>query len=230
MRAGLVALVLAAAPAFAEPRLEHVGTFVWERPEDYFGGWSAIEVRDGGAVFVAIGDNAQSYAGLFERKDGRIVGITRRLVGALQDIDGVPFFKKSSEKLGDSEGIALLPEGRLAISFERDDRILIYRGDTAIARAPDIPQASTLPENRGIEALAVDASGRLVAIPEAVPTGAPGFPVWRLESDQWATVFHVKRTLGFRPVCSDIDAQGTLFAGTGISADWISKPDSDVQP
>jgi hypothetical protein len=132
-------------------------------------------------------------------------------VGALKDIDDVPYFRKDGEKLGDSEGIALLPDGTFAILFERDDRILIYRGDEAIARVPDIPQADTLPLNHGVEALAVDASGRLVAIPEAIPPGAPGFPVWRLEGDKWTTVFHIKRTLGFRPVGADFDARGRLF-------------------
>ena len=44
MRAGFIAIVLAAAPAIAEPKLEYAGTFIWDRPESYFGGWSAIEV------------------------------------------------------------------------------------------------------------------------------------------------------------------------------------------
>ncbi|MEK6217205.1 MAG: esterase-like activity of phytase family protein [Boseongicola sp.] len=59
--------------------------------------------------------------------------------------------------------------------------------------------------------MAVDGSGRLVAIPEAVPPGAPGFPVWRLEGDTWTTVFHIDRALGFRPVGADFDTHGRLF-------------------
>ncbi|MGI9395172.1 MAG: esterase-like activity of phytase family protein, partial [Boseongicola sp.] len=211
MRAGFVALVLAAAPAIAEPKLEHVGTFVWDRPERYFGGWSAIEVQDGGATFIAIGDNAQIFQGSFTRNGDAIAAIPKRPIGALKDLDGVPYFRKNGEKLGDSEGIVLLSDGKFAISFEREHRIFFYRGDEAIGRAPEIPQAERLPLNRGVEALAVDPSGQLVAIPETIPADAPGFPVWRLEGDRWDTVFHVKRTLGFRPVGADIDAQGRLY-------------------
>ncbi len=211
MRAGLVAIVLAAAPAIAEPKLEHVGTFVWERPESYFGGWSAIEVADNGISFVAIGDNAQILEGAFTRNGDAITAIQKRPIGALKDLDGVPYFRKGGEKLGDSEGIALLLDGTFAISFERNDRILIYRRDEAIARVPDNPQTDALPPNRGVEALAVDDAGRLVAIPEAMPPGAPGFPVWRLEGGEWTTVFRIPRTLGFRPVGADIDANGRLF-------------------
>ncbi|MGI9393039.1 MAG: esterase-like activity of phytase family protein [Boseongicola sp.] len=211
MRAGIVALGLAAAPAIAEPKLDYVGTFVWERPESYFGGWSAIEVQDGGASFIAIGDNAQIFEGSFARNGRKIAAIPKRPIGALRDIDGVPYFQKNGIKLGDSEGVALLPDGRIAISFERDHRILFYRGDEAIVRAPENPQAVGLPLNRGVEALAVDSSGRLVAIPEAAPPGAPGFPVWRLDGERWETVFHVTRTQGFRPVGADVDPQGMLF-------------------
>lgn len=211
MRASFVAIVLAAAPAIAEPKLEHVGTFVWDRPESYFGGWSAIAVAEDGISFVAIGDNAQIFEGKFTRNGDAITAIPKRPIGALKDLDDVPYFQKNGEKLGDSEGIALLPDGQIAISFERDDRILIYRGDEAIERVPDNPQTDNLPLNRGVEALAVDNAGRLVAIPEALPPGAPGFPVWRLEGGEWTTVFHIPRTLGFNPVGADIDARGRLF-------------------
>ncbi len=211
MRAGFVAIVLAAAPAIAEPKLEHLGTFVWDRPESYFGGWSAIEVADGGNSFVAIGDNAQLYDGTFEREQGLIVAVPRRPVGALTDMDGIAYFKKGETELADSEGLALLPDGQRAISFERDHRILIYRGDAAISRVPDNADAVTLPSNRGVEALAVDVSARLIAIPEAIPPGAPGFPVWRLDGDTWTTVFHIPRTLGFNPVGADIDTNNRLF-------------------
>jgi hypothetical protein len=211
MRTSFVAIALAAAPAFAEPKLEYVGTFVWDRPESYFGGWSAIEVADGGSEFIAIGDNAQIFQGKFTRDGDAIAAIPKRPIGALKDVDGVPYFQKSGVKLGDSEGIAFLPDGTFAISFERDDRIVIYRGDEAIERVPDNPRTKTLPPNRGVEALAVDASGRLVAIPEAMPPGAPGFPVWRLEGGKWTTVFHIQRSVGFSPVGADIDVQGRLF-------------------
>ncbi|QMU58761.1 MAG: esterase-like activity of phytase family protein [Boseongicola sp.] len=214
MRASLVALILWAMPAVAEPKLEHIGTFVWDRPEDYFGGWSAIEVLDGGDVFLAIGDNAQSYRGTLERDGDVIVGVPRRPVGALQDLDGIAFFRKpatNEKKIADSEGMALLSDGNYAVSFERNDRIFVYDGDTAFVRMPDIIDAQRLPKNQGVEALAVDLEGRLIAIPETAPKGASGIPVWRLEGEKWSTLFHIRRTQGFRPVGADIGPDGQLF-------------------
>ena len=209
MRPGLVALILAATPAAAE-RLEHIGTFVWDRPEEYFGGWSGIEVVDGGDSFIAIGDNAQLYKGSFRRDAGVIVDVPRRPVGALTDTDGVEFFRKGGDGIGDSEGLALLPDGRFAVSFERVPRILVYGGDR-----PDwiaLPrEAGGLAKNGGVEALAVDREGRLLAIPETLPRGAKDFPVWRQTDTGWETVAVLPRTQGFAPVGADVGPDGRLF-------------------
>ena len=211
MRASLVALILAATPVASEPVLEHLSVYVWERPERYFGGWSAIEVAKGGMTFTAIGDNAQSYYGTFQRDGDRITGVSRGPVGALTDIDGVAFFRKGTEELNDSEGLAVFPDGRFAVSFERTSRIIVY-DDGALPVRIELPrEVNGLAENGGVEALAVDGEGRLIAIPETVPKDAPGFPVWRQDGNGWETVGHLKRTQGFRPVGADVGPDGRLY-------------------
>lgn len=209
MRAGLVALILAATPAASES-LIHVGTYVWDRPERYFGGWSALEVLEGGQDFIAIGDNAQLYEGTFIREAGRITDVPRRPVGALSDTDNVPFFRKGGDDLSDSEGLALFNDGRFAVSFERNPRIIVYGGESPVRL--ELPrEAQALAKNGGVEALAADAQGRLIAIPEGAPVGKTGFPVWRQTSDGWEQALILERTQGFRPVGADVGPDQRLY-------------------
>lgn len=209
MRLALVALILAATPAAAAPTLTFLGTFVWERPEPYFGGWSAIEVLAGGESFVAIGDNGQVHRGRFERSGDMIVGIPRSVIGALADTDGVPFFRKNDGTPTDSEGLALLDGGRMAVSYERRHRVRIHDSNGRTREVMPLP--GDMAENRGVEALAADAQERLIAIPEGVPRGAPGFPVWRHENGEWRTLFHITPLGGFRPVGADLGPDGALY-------------------
>ena len=213
MFAGLVAV----GAATAEPRLEHLGTYVWDRPEEYFGGWSAIEVADGGETFIAIGDNAQVFEGAFEREAGVVTGVSWAPVGALADVDGVAYFRKigntekTEETLSDSEGLARLADG-YAVSFERQPRVMIYRAGGDLPTRIELPrEAWSTSENGGVEALAVDADGRLIAVPETPPRGSTGFPIWRQTGTGWETVGEVRRSQGFSPVGSDIGPGGRLF-------------------
>jgi len=211
MRTSLVALVLAATPLAAEPGLQQTSRFIWDRPEDYFGGWSAIEVLPGGNDFIAIGDSAQIFEGSFTRENTRITSVKWAPIGALKDTDGVAFFRKQIKNIDDSEGIALFPDGRFAISFERSPRILVYDEESAVLRIELPREAAALPENGGVEALAVDKTGRLIAIPEAIPKNAPGFPVWRQTATGWETLGHLSRSQGFRPVGADLGPDGKLY-------------------
>lgn len=177
MRSSLVALILAAAPVAADPGLQQTSMVVWKWPEPYFEAWSAIEVIEAGASFIAIGDYGQSYCGHFEREGDRIMGVSREPLGALTDTDGAAFFRKSGENISDSEDLTTLPDGRFAVTFDRSSKILVYGDDSNPKRIDLPPNVNALTENRGVEALALDLEGRLIAIPEPVPRQAPGVPV-----------------------------------------------------
>ena len=167
-------------------------------------------MRDGGETFVAIGDNAQVLDGRFQRENGRLTGVVRAPIGALQDVDGVAFFRKPQNTLGDSEGLALI-DGGYAISFERDHRVMIYR-DGAVPKRVELPRdIQSAGENGGVEALAVDAMGRLIAIPDTRTGRANGFPVWRQTTTGWEVLGEIARTQGFAPVGADIGPRGRLF-------------------
>ncbi|WP_366141657.1 esterase-like activity of phytase family protein [uncultured Boseongicola sp.] len=79
--------------------------------------------------------------------------------------------------MSDSEGLTTLPDGRFAVAFDLSSKILVYGDDSNPKRIDLPPNVNALTGNRGVEALALDLEGRLIAIPEPVPKQAPGVPV-----------------------------------------------------
>lgn len=139
------------------------------------------------------------------------MGVSRDQVGALTDTDGAAFFRKSGENISDGEGLTTLRDGRFAVFFERSSKILIYGDNSNPTRIDLPPNVNALTENRGVEALALDLEGRLIAIPEPVPKQAPGVPVWRQTENGWDIIGHINRSLGFQPVGADIGPGGRLY-------------------
>lgn len=92
--------------------------------------------------------------------EGRLVSVDHGARRELTDADGVALRVGPN---ADAEGLAILPDGRVLVSFEREHRIWSYGGDAndrpiAVA-APDTP----LPSNGGFEGLsAAGANGWLV--------------------------------------------------------------------
>lgn len=196
MRASPVALAIAlilalAGAAAAEPRVSYVGSYTWERPERYFGGLSGLEVDPDGMGFLAISDNAQWVPGRFLRSGGAITGIEGAGLPGMKDLHGRPIYQGGDRMLADSEGLARLPDGSLAVSFEREARIWRYAGIEAAAEAlPDDPDFGRLAMNAGLEALAADEAGVLYALPEWSDTRVP---VYRLRDGAWDSEMVLER-------------------------------------
>ena len=111
---------------------------------------------DGGFISVSdVGDLVRAELRL--DATGRLVGIDGPRARRLTLQDGTPIADK---QYGDSEGLALLPDGELLVSFERNHRIWNYgplaalRNPTPV-RKPDFP----FPENDGMEGTAVAPHG-----------------------------------------------------------------------
>ena len=128
--------------------------------------------------------------------------VTRAVPLTLSDGKGLP------KRRADAEGLAILPTGEAFISFERRHRIAQYNGALGV-RAWDAPHLTTLSDNGGLEALAVDARGMLWAIPET-PQGK-GFPLLTLKDGLWAQVGMIPREGSFLPVGADFDDRGRLY-------------------
>lgn len=208
----LVALIFL--PTLALAQAEHIGSFTWERPEDRHGGYSGIEVFDGGQRFIAIADNGQLVQGRIERAGDIITALKVPYIGGLNTPEGkfVGTIPKRGEIVGsDSEGLALMPDGAMFVAFESDTRVWRYVTPEGPATTlPRHPDFAAMPLNGSLEALAVDAAGVLYAIPEAVENGAD-VPVFRFRNGAWDKPFSVPHAGTFRVTGADFGPDGRLY-------------------
>lgn len=183
MPAARVGLETAALPAPAR-----LGPFVVMRrialsaPDPRFGGVSGIAWQGGRLVGV-------SDRGFFLRFAPDLGSVT---ITPLRDTRG------RAMRMGenDSEDVALMPDGRLAISFEGDHRVWLYqpdpfedpKADPGPARAA---QMRTLRGNGGMEALCATPEGALFAGEEGPFVGHGPHRIWRAGpgADAWSAAF-----------------------------------------
>jgi hypothetical protein len=127
-----------------------------------FGGWSGIEIDKEGR-FLAVSDQGSFLSGAIATNEaGDLTGVRDTKIGLMRDEKGEPLDAKSD---ADAEDIALLADGRYAVSFEHHHRVWIYdlAGKGALARAepgPAIPQ--DMEDNEGAEALVQARDGALI--------------------------------------------------------------------
>lgn len=208
---GLTAVALAAvlaAPAPLPQKAEEVGTFVWEVPRPRFGGLSAIDLAGDGLRFVVVSDSAAFFSGRLTR--GPRGEVTAATVGP-------PVFPVShhgtplEDWMDDAEGVALAPGGGFYVSYESHDRIVRYRrGGREWVEEYWPPVFKTFTINKGIEALAIDAKGRLLAIPE-VPPGGGDTPVYRIRGQEADLAFTLRRDRNWAPTGADFGPDGRLY-------------------
>jgi len=188
-------------------------------------GLSGLELSADGDRFVAISDRAWFVTGRIRREDGVPValGIDAAPVRML-NLDGAPMLLHQS----DSEGLAVLPDGRIVVSFEILHRFRVWQDIHApAARMPDLPEAARLGPNAGIEALAVGPDNALYALPETL-VEAGGIPVWRYplpparpdadgapvhsySDSAWSRAFTLPARGPFHPVGADFGPDGRLY-------------------
>ena len=204
--AGLAILAACAAPPEAPERAAFVAAIDWDDPDERHGGLSGIEVSEDGRRVVAITDRGTLVRARIRRERGVPVAIRRTRHHSLTTPEG----KVLTGFASDSEGLAGSPGDGLAISFEGYHRVWRFAPDGAgLARLPLLDAISALPTNSGIEALAIDGEGRLVAMPEA-PEGA-AFPVWRWDGSAWSVPFTIPRRGPMKVVGADFGPDGRLY-------------------
>lgn len=211
-RGALTALVLAVAgpggSSAPAPGLA-AEAWVWRSGAPGFGGFSGLRVAPDGAGFVAIGDRGAVVTGrLLRDASGRIAGVAEARHGRLRDGAGRPL----AEPWTDAEGLAVAPDGTLFVAFEARHRIVRLAAPEAPAEAlPALPMADRMPPNKGIEALAFDPTGRLLAIPEQPPRGMAGLPVWRLEAGGWTEALRLPFEPPWLVADADLGPDGSLY-------------------
>lgn len=165
--------------AFDLPELPHnlalrpLGGLEIHRARLGFGGLSGLHVGDD-LAFTAISDRGWFLEAEL-RLDGalRPAGLLKRRTGRLGDGAGRPL---RGGHAADAEALARLPDGQWLVAFERWHRIRRYAdlaGPGVYVEAP--PGIEAAPANAGLEALAVLADGRWLAIAEGLRSAeAPG--------------------------------------------------------
>jgi hypothetical protein len=165
-----------------------------------FGGLSALLLSEDGTRLTAVTDKGHwMTARLLADSAGAPLGLAEAEIGELHGPGGRHLHGKRET---DSESLARLASGELAVGFERDHRLWRYpAAPNPLAGRPEtipVPAAlRSLRSNSGIEALAVLADGALLAIAKGREEAAtsPAF-LWR--GGAWSELAY-PRAPGFRP-------------------------------
>ena len=208
----LAALILGATtirvlPATAEAEL--IGTYVWNMPASWFGGFSGIEVADNGVDFLTVSDRITLVEGrLLRDADGQVAGV--------EVTDHAPLLNVEGQALrgarADSEGLAVDPDGNIYISFEIMPRVRVQPGLHGTPELlPSHPDFDGMIPNASLEALAIAPDGTLYTMPERSGRAGTPFPVYRYRNGTWDIPFSIPRRDAFLLSGADIGPDGMLY-------------------
>jgi len=153
------------------PDLTRVGALGWrgglwlQSPDKRFGGWSDLWLSPDNKRLVAISDRGWTLDAAVAF-DGHLQGLGNARLGRLSGPDDKALLRADS----DAEGLARLPDGGFAVSFEQRHRILVYPpAEPPFSRSPRLiagPSLGDTPRNGGMEALACLPGGALLTLVE----------------------------------------------------------------
>jgi hypothetical protein len=165
-------------------KLSYVGGVSLLSPDQRFGGWSGMVASPDGSKLTAISDIGWRMSATIARQDGRIVGLMEIDLAPLAGLDGKPI--AGDKENADAEGMALMPDGGIAVGFERLHRVWHYpaaRDGTdpllGVPVAIETPAAlAKAGANGGLEALEALPDGSLVGFAEDLPDGKGHHTGW----------------------------------------------------
>jgi hypothetical protein len=168
---------------------------VLDAADPLWGGWSGAAL-DGDRLWAVSDVGGWMELALVHDAAGRLTGVTPQARGILHDEHGDPL---SGKQHGDAEGLARDEVGWV-VSFERDHRLLRYRGTPGEGSAERLalPEPFRAPPNGGIEALG-RTGDRWVLMVEGHDGEAGPHGVWLGGPAKWQQASLV-RTGTFLPV------------------------------
>jgi hypothetical protein len=197
-------------PAGGQPRVSHIGTYVWSMDDDLFGGFSGIRLSADGQRFTVLSDRASLRWGEVARDaKGKIDGLQVEGITRIKDSQGrylPPGWK------GDSEGLAIDRDGRLWVSFEGLTRVVRY--DTPESPAVPLPRPAAfrqMQRNSSLETLAIAPNGDILTVPERSGALTRPFPVYRYRNGAWDQPWSIPRSGDFLAVDADIGPDGRFY-------------------
>jgi hypothetical protein len=205
----LIAVLLAGSVWAVEVKTaSQLNSFAWRHKADWFGGFSALHILDNGRQMIVLSDRAVLIRAAIKRDGDEITGV--RVIGnwPVLSSKGRPL----SGSVGDSEGLAVAPDGSFYISFEAVHRVAHYTAPGTNARVLPRPKAfERLSRNGGFEALAIDNQGQLYTLPEKSRTQDGSIPVYRWDGQAWSTPFVLPPQGKFLPVSADFGPDGRFY-------------------
>lgn len=204
----LLCALTCATMAQAGPNLQLSSDASWSLPEPWFGGFSGIEVSADGMQATLITDKGTLARAAMSRKNGKIIGLQLLNRTTLKHANGNRVRGKSS----DAEGLAVGPNGKAYVSFERRHRVAEL--DLASGRTHPLPKANGFARfepNSGLEALAIHPDGTLYALPEKSAARRAAFDLFAYDGQRWRVSHKIPRRGPFLPVGADFDARGLFY-------------------
>lgn len=209
MRRGLLAaalLLTGCANGLVTPELQ--GRYLWQADFFDFGGLSGIEVTADGNRFLAVTDQGTAFGGAFVRVDGVITEMVTDTRFRLRDNRGnyVVYPRQ------DAEGLAIGPDGTVAVSLEGIHRIYLYDdlSEVAVAAIAD-PDFRGFSGNASLEAVAIGPDGAVYTMPERSGRAERPFPVYRYLNGAWDQPFAIPRRGAFVVVGADVGPDDRLY-------------------
>lgn len=192
--------------------LDYRGGLVLTSEDERFGGFSAIEVSADGTRLLAISDSGYWMTASLAYEAGGLSGVS--------DVRMADMLGAAGEVLEgdheDAEGLADLGEGRYAVSFERDHRVLAYdigSNWSGIEGAlpsplPGPPGIERLRNNAGIEGMAPGPNGSIwMAVEDPIIDGRP-HTFWQIHTGGGIDLSYnlaAERGFGLTGIATDTD-------------------------
>ncbi len=181
-------------PASAAPALRLDASIILQMDDPRFGGFSSLEVAADGMSFMATSDRGTLLRGDILRENGRLTGVANLRLTDITDTKGQPL----SGYNVDAEGLAVSGAGAVYTSFEANHRVMVQENPDALPEfVPKHPDFRTLQNNSALEALAIDDTGVLYAIPERSGAEERPFPVYRFIDGAWVKNWSISRKGAF---------------------------------
>lgn len=186
--------------------LAPAGAWELRSPHPGFGGLSGLLVEDG--RLLAVTDQGWWFGARLAASGGGLRLEDARLA-PMRDPGGDSYTKAG----GDAEGLARLGE-TLAVSFERDHRVMFLRETGRLGGTIQSRRFERLPSNKGLEALASLPDGRLIALTEARDDSGlddSGVPVFLIGPDGAVTEARLPPAGRHAVTGADVGPDGRLY-------------------